>query len=800
MEGHSRINLPEQKILILILLLALATRLLGISFGLPYIYHVDEARFAKISLEYFTGDLNPHFFHVPTLHTYTVSGIWAIYYHTGKISGTFQSATEFINSFYADPTLFVILGRLLTVLLSVGTIFLVYRVGTKMYNRRVGTIASLFLIFSYVHNKISHYQVPDAPMIFFFMLSFLLIWNIYEKGDTKYYVLAGLCAGLAMATKYGGQLLFLPLLLAHVFRISDNKQPVKDIFLSVPLYLSGIFFVSGFFLGCPYCFLDFPTFWKGFSWQSQHLYVAGHFGSSTATPAWLFYLKHGFRENIGLFSQFLVLGGVIYCLIKHRKKEILLLSIPLVLFFIIGGWKAMAVRYLLPLTPFFILIASVFLDAILSKIESGLARSQTPLLSRFGQKGLLTVFVLLLFILPSAYKVIRFDLSLTHTDTRTVARDWIEENIPAGSYMAKEMYGPPISKEKYNVHYRHTLGQVAIEYLANRNVEFVAISDIMYSRFLNAPEEFPRQSKFYHSLDEHAVLIKTFEPAWNESLIDLHNPTIKIYRISSNPNLFFPGNFKQYSQKIVLTRASRNGWRLQSSIVPKAPVGGLEKVGNPYIRVIDAEGNEVVKLVVHEGDITPGDGTAYENSTRFTHPPADLSLCVGYEYTIDPKPSAYEIDGPLKKEFILPEKIKASDFKLNKLKYLFLYTDSPNSGQNKYFQTITLSNRGESWRLDSHVYGNILRWGESYVENPSVLITDTEGEEIAALHVHEGRVGRQTDKRGQARRSLSLPPLPEIFRVYAAYTDFLDGQHPEISGGPTKVEIEIPSLSRDRIQ
>lgn len=800
MEGHSRINLPEQKILILILLLAMATRLLGISFGLPYIYHVDEARFAKISLEYFTGDLNPHFFHVPTLHTYTVSGIWAIYYHAGKISGTFQSATEFMNSFYTDPTLFVILGRLLTVLLSVGTIFLVYRVGTKMYNRRVGTIASLFLIFSYVHNKISHYQVPDAPMIFFFMLTFLLIWNIYEKGDTKYYVLAGLCAGLAMATKYGGQLLFLPLLLAHVFRISDNKQPVKDIFLSVPLYLSGIFFVSGFFLGCPYCFLDFPTFWKGFSWQSQHLYVAGHFGSSTATPAWLFYLQHGFRENIGLFSQFLVLGGVVYCLIKHRKKEILLLSIPLVLFFIIGGWKAMAVRYLLPLTPFFILIASVFLDAILSKMESGVARSQTPLLSRFGQKRLLTVFFLLFFILPSAYKVIRFDLSLTHTDTRTVARDWIEENIPAGSYMAKEMYAPPISKEKYNVHYRHTLGQVAIEYLANRNVEFVAISDIMYSRFLSAPEEFPRQSKFYHSLDEHAVLIKTFEPAWNESLIDLHNPTIKIYRISSNPNLFFPGNFKQYSQKIVLTRASRNGWRLQSSIVPKAPVEGLEKVGNPYIRVIDTEGNEVVKLVVHEGDITPGDGSVYENSTRFTHPPADLSLCVGYEYTIDPKPSAYEIDGPLKKEFIIPEKIKASDFKLNKLKYLFLYTDSPNSGQNKYFQTITLSNRGESWRLDSHVYGNILRWGESYVENPSVLITDTEGEEIATLHVHEGRVGRQTDKRGQARRSLSLPALPGIFRVYAAYTDFLDGQYPEISGGPAKVEIEILSLSRDRIQ
>jgi 4-amino-4-deoxy-L-arabinose transferase-like glycosyltransferase len=797
MEGHSRIYLAKHKILILILLLALATRLIGISFGLPYIYHVDEARFAKISLDYFTGDLNPHFFHVPTLHTYMVSGIWAIYFHTGKVFGVFHSATDFLNSFYEDPSLLVIMGRLLTVLLSVGTIFLVFWIGKKMYNYRVGTIASLFLIFSHVHNKISHYQVPDAPMIFFFMLSFLLIWHIYEKGDTKYYVLAGLCAGLAMATKYGGQLLFLPLLLAHVFRTLDNKRPIKSIFLSVPLYLTGIFFVLGFFLGCPYCFLDFPTFWQGFSWQSQHLYVAGHFGSSTATPAWLFYLKHGFRENIGLLSQFLVLGGVVYGLIKHRKKDILLLSIPLVLFVIVGGWKAMAVRYLLPLTPFFILIASVFLDDMLSKMESGWARSQVPILTRLGNKRRLAVLVLLIFILPSAYKVLRFDLSLTQTDTRTVARDWIEENIPTGSYMAKEMYGPPISEEKYDVHYRHTLGQVAIEYLANRNVEFVAISDIMYSRFLNAPEEFPRQSKFYQSLDEHAVLIKTIEPKWNESLIDLHNPTIKIYRISSYPNLFFPGNFAQYSQKIVLTRASRNRWRVESSVIPKASIGGIEKVKNPYIRIIDAEGTEVAKLVVFEGDITNGDGTPFENSTRFTHPPAELSLCVGYEYILDPKPSSFTIESLLKKEFVIPEKIKTSDFKLNKLQYLFLYTESPNSGQNKYFQTTILSNRAESWRLESHVYGNILRWGESYVENPSVLITDTEGEEIATLRIHEGKVGQQTDKRGQARRSQSLPPLPEIFRVYAVFTDFFDGQQPGFSGEPAKIEIEIPSLSRD---
>ncbi len=797
MERQARKGLSELKILILILLLALAVRLFGIPFGLPYIYHVDEARFADISLNYFSGDLNPHFFHVPTLYTYMVAGLWAVYYHSGKIFGTFDRTADFIRSFSEDPTLFVILGRLLTVLLSVGTVCLVYWIGAKMFNRRVGIIASLFLIFSHVHNKISHYMVPDSPMIFLFMLAFLFIVYIYEKGDSKFYVLAGLFAGLAMATKYGGQMLFLPLLLAHVFRILDRKQPVKDIFLSVPLYFSGIFFILGFFLGCPYCFLDYPAFWQGFAWQSQHLYVEGHFGSSTALPAWLFYLKYGFRENIGLLSQFLVLGGVVFGLIKHRKKDIILLSLPLVLFIIIGSWKAMAVRYLLPVAPFFVLIASVFLDRILPRIESGLARAPSSFLLRPGRKMWLSASIILIFILPSAYKVIRFDKALTQTDTRTVARDWIEKNIPAGSFVAKEMYCPPISEEKYDVHYRHTLGQVSIEYLSNRNVEFVVTSDIMSSRFVSAPEEFPRQAKFYRSLEERAALIKTFEPAWNESLIDLHNPTIKLFRISPNPNPDFPGNFQQYSQRILLTHTSRNRWRIHSRILSTAPLRGPEKVVNPYVRIIDESGKEVVKLVVHEGTTGQKNRESFANSTRFSLVPGDLKLCVGYEYTLDLPSSSFEIEGSPKKEYILPETIKASDFRHNQLEFLFLYTNSPNTSGNKYFQIITLNRRAKSWRLYSQVFGNALRWGESFVDAPYVSLEDAEGKEICTMIIYSGKVGQGKEKRGQAKKSVSLPHLPGDFRVSAGFSYFYDGKKPEHSGGPARRELQIPSPLKD---
>jgi len=792
-------NGPSSKnILVVILLLGLLVRLVGIPFGLPNLYHVDEARFAKISLNYFTGDLNPHFFHVPTLHTYSVAGIWAVYYHIGKISGKFTNVTDFMDSFQEDSTVFMILARILTVILSVGTIALVYLIGTKMYNKRVGIFAALFLIFSHVHNKISHYQVPDAPMVFFFMLSFLFIWYIYKRGRPKDYILAGLFAGLAMATKYGGQMLFLPLLLAHLFRKVEEKQSFQNIIFSLPLVLSGVFFGLGFLVGCPYFVLDFASFWKGFRWQSQHLYVSGHFGSSTAQPAWLFYIKQGLRENVGLLSQVLVLGGVLYGLARSKKREIILFSLPLVLFVIIGGWKAKAVRYMLPLTPFLVLIAGYFLDIVLQKIEAYRTKSAQENRKESQRNLLLPVLAISLILLPSAYKVLRFDLSLTQKDTRTLASEWIEQNIPAGSQIACEQYSPPISETRYDRHYRHTLGQVTLEYLIHRGTQYVVISDIMYARFIKAPEEFPRQASFYNSLDKHAVLIKTFEPAWNEKLIDLHNPTIKVYMLSRYPNFRYPGNFHQFSQKIILTRTSKNKWKIQSDLVTRGHIAGNEIIKNPYVKLIDPQHKEIVKLNVHDGSISSQEETTLSKSMKFSSPLTEWELRLGYEYDLESISAAFDTKGPFSKEYSFPEKIsKKGKTAFHKQEFVFLYTSFPNRGESKYFQIVTINQQGQAVQLFSHVFGSRLRWGKDYVEDPFVQITDLEGQELAMLVIHKGKLGEQFEKRGQAKKSMPIPSLPKRYKIYAGFEFYNDGENPHLSGGPSRVDIITPTESED---
>lgn len=791
-------NSLQKSIFILIVILAIITRIWGLTFSLPYIYHVDEDRFSKITIRYFTGDLNPHFFHVPSLYSYLVAGVWGAYFLLGKASGKFPTIAAFIESFNKNPTTFFILGRLLTVLLSIGTILLVYFIGKKMYNPRVGVIASLFLIFSPEHNKISHYLNPDSPMLVFLMLSFLFIWLIYQKGKTDFYILAGLFAGLGTATKYGGQLLFLPLFLAHMYYILDNKQPIKNIFLSFRLVLAGVFFLIGFFTGCPYAIFDFATFWRDFKWQSQHLLTLGHYGSSTAQPAWLFYLWYGFKENIGKFSQYLVLGGVIFGLVRHRKRELILFSFPLVLFLIMGSWKTRAVRYLLPLTPFFILIGSFFLDFILSKISSFFSQLGSKFKFLKSKEGIFTWALVFLFLLSPSLKVIKFDYILTQEDTRTIAKDWINYNIPKGVKIALESYCPPISRKNYRITYRHSLGEVDLEWVSRRKIKYVIISDIMYARFTRFPKEFPKQANNYNSLDEKAVLIKTFEPKWDEYLLDEHNPTIKIYKLSSCPNFSFPGNFAQYSQSAILTKSKGEEWILQSTINGQGLLEKDEKVKNPYLRIVDSKGKEVAKLIIHEGEIQTSDSFSYSNMLKFSSLPSESKISIGYEYYFQPNPLKFMLEGRLAKEYLLAEKIDPGSLLKNNLKYVFLYTAFPNTRGDDYFQIVTLSKTKATWTLFSTIFGGELRWGDDYVLNPIVKITDFEGKEITKLLFFKGKIGSiESEKRGPAKKSIVLPSLPNSFKIFVGYDYYFDKEYPNKAGGPELIEIKPLSFVED---
>ena len=133
------------------LVIALMVRLMGINWGLPYVFYPDEAMIVNPAAAFGTGDLNPHFFIYPSLYMYVLSFVYGMSYVFGWLTGVFSSTDDFVRLFFNDATLFYLPGRFIAAFSGVATVALVYVYGRRAYDRRVGLIAALFLTFSVMH-------------------------------------------------------------------------------------------------------------------------------------------------------------------------------------------------------------------------------------------------------------------------------------------------------------------------------------------------------------------------------------------------------------------------------------------------------------------------------------------------------------------------------------------------------------------------------------------------------------------------------------------------------------------------
>jgi hypothetical protein len=778
---------------LLILILGVVTRFWGLSWGLPNTYHVDENWFGGKAIKFLQGDLNPHFFHVPTLHMYALAGMWKVYYGIEKSSGHVRTISEFAETYIQSPTMFYLLGRALSALMGLGTILLLYLLGKRMFGARAGAIAALLLVFGLDHARISHDMLPDVPMVFFLVLGYLFIWNIAEKGRTRDYLWAGAAAGLAMTTKYGGILLFLPLFIAHVYRVREEKRPLREIILSPRLIGSGLIFLAVFFLGSPYVILDFPRFFKDFKWQSSHLASAGHYGDAAVHSSLLFYLRYGFMENIGIISQFLVLGGLILCLFRRKKRDLILLSYPLIQFAMVATWKARATRYLFPMAPFFVLIGAVFLDYLLGRGDRRFAPVGADRKRRIAWAAA-SVLLIAAVIAPSAIRVAKFDAALAGPDSRTRAREWIEYNIPKGTRIALEEYGPPISRQGYTVYYNHTLSNTNMEYLAFTGVEYAVVSDTMAGRFIRFPQDFPKEAAFYEQLAREATLVKTIEPLFREPLLEIHMPEIKIYRLSRAPASGFPVDFRSYVQSVTLTRTAAGPWEVRSTIDAAGGLGVKERAINPYVRVSDADGHELAYIVLRAG-MVPSEGSwTARASGSVPDIPEGAVVDLGYEYKLAPNPIAYIPEQPLHKEIRLPGTMDRASRETGRWfgGFWFAAVPGPNGD---YFQTASLTPRTGGTFVQSRVFGPALRLGGGRIENPFVLFRNADGKEVKKINVFSGRLGAAgADAKGPAQNEAVIEGLLPGFRVFLGREGGDNPSKPGSSAGPYL--LELPPLPR----
>lgn len=463
----------ESIALILIMLLGCVFRLYGLNWDDSQHLHPDERFMVMTALniswpDSFADYLNPE---TSPLSPYNTAIGTSYIYGTFPLFLTKGLAT--ILHCHAYGRLHLV-GRCLSALFDLGSLLLVYFIAGRLFSRRAGMLAAAFYALAVMHIQQSHFFTADNFLVFWVLLTFLLLVIFLERKGHRAFLLSSLIGGsyaCALGSKLSAVLFII--IIASAFGIKCFQSRHNSSWLNNLLTLMGnaaLFAISTYLLFRivqPYAFatgnwFDLtpqPDFWSALDFQRRALA-----GEVMFPPQWqwvntaplLFPLKNVLLWGLGvplgsaaLLGLGLFLGAQMQPLARGssrgaRAAALLALLWILVSFGYGGTGFVKSMRYLLSATPFLIMFAAYTCGNIATR-------------NRFFFPVATVLLCALSLLWALAYVSI-----YAHDTTRVAASKWIYRTVPETSVLANEEWDDalplPLSHrifEEEGIKYKH---------------------------------------------------------------------------------------------------------------------------------------------------------------------------------------------------------------------------------------------------------------------------------------------------------------------------------------------------------
>ena len=524
-----------------ILIVALGLRLYGIDWDQGYGFHPDERSFYlradcmyDVLTEtpgFETGDCfrnNPGMEPgIPSLTTFfdaDKSPLNPHWFPLGSILIYLLLIARFIFEPFFDMGSLLnmaYVGRSIMAVADVGTVFMVYLLGKRIWDRRVGLLASALVALAVVHIQISHFYRPEPLQVFLLMVAFWFMLNVMERRRLRDTTLLGLFVGLALAPKVSVLPLLLPLALVFGFRLFTDSEgkwrvpsPPHAARIGGHALLAGFIAVTVFFITMPYAFLQFGEFVDQITFQAENVartagnvpFTVQYIGS---TP-FIYELRQTSLWGLGLPLGIAAWGGLLFTGFMVFKKwpfhraELLLLAWVVPNFLLLGFFEVKFMRYIFPIVPFLILMGSWMLVSMLD-------RSRTVNLTGYGLTRYAPhagVAVIAIVVAATAFYALAFETIYARSHPAIQASDWINENVPKRSVIITDNHWDEGIPEIYSydvqqipIFDRDT--QLKMERVARHLADgdyLIFYSNRTYGSVTRVPERYPMSSQYYQLL------------------------------------------------------------------------------------------------------------------------------------------------------------------------------------------------------------------------------------------------------------------------------------------------------------
>lgn len=545
--------------LVLILLVAMGLRLYGTDWDSGYAFHPDERDIYMRSgcmydllteapghkqcgyvrdqpdaepglpglstlLDPDRSPLNPHWFPLGSILVYVLV--------------FFRSIIELFTDFDALDMRFV--GRTLSALADVGSVFLVFVLGRRMFGPGVGLLAAAFTALAVIHIQNSHFYRPETFSVLFTLASFWAMLRMVERRRLWDSAFLGLMVGLALAPKVNVLPLLVPLALAYWYRVLDTvdgrwSEITPDIVQRVLGHaaVAAVVAVAVFFVSAPYAFLDFGNFVSDLAAQTNMARNAGLWPFTVQyidTPPFLYQIQQSSIWGLGLplgVVAWLAIPFTAVLIIFQRKNlrtDLLLLAWVVPSFLFLQSFEVHFLRYVFPLMPFLILMGSRMLLWLVSQARGLAAQSRPPttnlggtylfnsLSRRLGGSlpslSWLAVALVVVVLGATAFYALAFERVYAREHPAVTASQWIKNNIPSGTPIVSDNHWDEFVPDLYRyrvwqfpVYERDTPQKM--DTLAERLAEaqyLVFYSNRPYGSVARVPERFPLSSSYYQKL------------------------------------------------------------------------------------------------------------------------------------------------------------------------------------------------------------------------------------------------------------------------------------------------------------
>jgi len=373
-------------------------------------------------------------------------------------------------------------GRVLAAVADTLTVWLVYLLGRRMYGPVAGLVASALLGAAVLHIQSAHFFISDPFLATAVVASVYWMVRRVESGRVQDAVVSGALMGLAVGAKFSAIMLLIPLALSLTWNRSAAisvrggslrwvvaqggrwlRRPVAEIAVAVGVAFIVFAVTNPFALLDNTCHSTRPGFtlplinvtvgpFTNHSCYLQNIaiqssMVRGNPGipftlQYIGTPAYTYFVDQMVRWGLGVPLAVVAFGGLLWSVWRLGSRrsfcpggDSVLLAWALPFFLVTGGFQVKFLRYLLPLTPFLIVMGAGMLVA--AGRHPGNAENQVAGEPR--RRGVVRAAIIVVVVaLNSLWAVAFVNLYRVQEHPWIAASRWIRENVPGNSVVATE--------------------------------------------------------------------------------------------------------------------------------------------------------------------------------------------------------------------------------------------------------------------------------------------------------------------------------------------------------------------------